>query len=285
MASRKPQYTRGGNMLSAVRNATGYTQAFLADSMQGDHPKNDRAYVSKVENGWRLPEASWLEEALNVLKATYPQYQAVMDAFGYPPRMKLPTDDEIRWAKQQVADILASRLYPVYLGDCARRILDWNRHFSLLSPEDARRGWFQGMSMVEAWLGNNHPAFSFASLVENPEEIVPQQVRILYHEWQGARGEPWCQALLDKLLQSPSFRSAWKEAEQSTPADARRAQYALRLRIPVRMRVETKEGIKHLAFHNFGEPFVEDRRFILIGFQPADAVTSRQCLAWAEETT
>jgi transcriptional regulator with XRE-family HTH domain len=286
MAKATPRYKTAGELFRAVRNQKGVSQKKLAQEIQEHGHSPDHGDISKLENGLRRPKLEWLEAALQTLKASYPQYQDVMDAFGYPPRMTLPTDEEIRLAKAKVADILKAHLYPVYFADCAFHILDWNRPFAMLSPDHSEREWFRNVSMIDAMFATEHPQRSFASLVANPEEFFPQQLRMLYHEWQQAREEDWCKKLLARHLYNPFFREAWEAAGQSTAMDAKHTDIDTRLRVPLRLRLMPGAAgapTTILSFHILVEPFAEDRRFRLIVFQASDALTIRQCLTWADE--
>src|SRR5262245_37994513 len=94
---------------------------FLEADERPIHPTT----VSKVETGQQKPSARWLEVALKALNASYPEYQEAMELAGYLPRMPLPKDEEIHGMRRKVKDILAARPYPMYLADCALRMIEW----------------------------------------------------------------------------------------------------------------------------------------------------------------
>jgi hypothetical protein len=98
-------------------------------------------------------------------------------------------------------------------------------------------------------------------------------VRAFRSEMASFRGEPWCDEVVERLLALPRFRRYWSETEPE-PVSAARALVPVRLRVP-------GAGAEPLQFRLSAEHLVDDIRFRLIYFFPADLPTMQWCAAGA----
>ena len=265
----------GGARLRAIREQAGRSQLWVeAEADLGT------GYLQRVESGRvAQPGRITVERILAALDARYSERREVLELFGYIVATPLPTDDEIAWACASCQHELHDVPFPAYVLDCVPRLLAWNRFVPrLLGIADAAAGeralaGLAGRSMMQLWFD---PASPFGALVAEPDTFLPSLIRALRYEYQRLHPEPWMtEAITESARTLPRFRALWAPASQlPVPISAARALLPIKLNVP---------GAGLLQFRLAAEPFVRDSRFRLIYLMPADAVTMRQCAAWASE--
>jgi hypothetical protein len=117
------------------------------------------------------------------------------------------------------------------------------------------------------------PGYGIAPLIHNPKEFCPAVIRALRYQMQVFHAEPWYTELIDELIeQVPNFRQYWltTQPERIYPTAARPL-------TPVEFNLP-HHGL--LKFWLTSESFVQDRRFRIMYYLPADAATIWQCSAW-----
>jgi transcriptional regulator with XRE-family HTH domain len=251
-----------------LREARGKTQ--LAVELDADL---GTGYLQRVEYGRvAQPGRDTLERILSALDATYRERRDVLEEFGYSVATSPPNAEEIAWACAFCQPELDEAPFPAYALDCTHRMIAWNRQtprlFGLL-PGDPALGRLAGRSLLEAWFDDASP---LARLVLEPEVFLPAMVRAFRSEMAAFRGESWCAAVIERLLALPRFRRYWSETEPE-PVSAARALVPVRLRVP--------GVVTPLQFRLSAEHLVDDIRFRLIYFFPADLPTMQWCAAGA----
>jgi len=263
--------TPGGARLRALREERGRTQLWVeAEAGLGS------GYLQRLESGRvAQPGRATIERILAALAARYGERRLVLELFGYRAATPPPTAEETAWAASVCHAELHAVTFPAYVLDCTNRLVAWNRQFPRLlgvTEDDPLLLRLTGRSLLAPWF---EPGSPLAALVVEPETLLPALIRALRYELQQFRAEPWCTALLGRLVRDlPCFRHYWDLVEREpAPASAARARVPLRLRAP---------GAGVLEFRLSSEPFVLDPRFRVINYFPANPATMRQCAAWAE---
>jgi transcriptional regulator with XRE-family HTH domain len=259
--------TSGGNRLRALREASGKTQLTVElDASLGS------GYLQRVESGKvERPERETLERILAALGARYTERRDILEMFGYVVDTPLPDDAEIEWAIHACQPELHDVAFPAYLLDCAHRLLAWNPLASRLFNTDVEAR-LTHMSMLKVLFDPGH---GIAPLIHNPAEFYPASIRALRYQMQVFHGEPWYTELIEDLLEHvPNFRRYWlsTESDRIYPTAARPL-------TPIEFKLPS---VGLLKFWLTSESFVQDRRFRVMYYLPADAATIQQCAAWSE---
>jgi transcriptional regulator with XRE-family HTH domain len=257
--------TPGGNRLKLLREASGKTQLDVElDASLGS------GYLQRVESGKvQRPERETVERILAALGARYTERRDILEMFGYIVDTPLPDDAEIEWAIQACQPELHEVIFPAYLLDCAHRLLAWNQLAPSLFNTDVAV--LVGVSVLQVLF---NPRYSVSPLIHNPDEFYPATLRALREQVQLYRGESWHVALIEELkAQAPLFRRYWLSTESD-----RRYPTAARPLTPIEFKLPDSGLLK---FWLTSESFMQDRRFRIIYYLPADAKTIQQCAAWA----
>ncbi len=257
----QPTQTPGGNRLRALRDLCARTQLDVElDAHLGI------GYLQRVESGKvRSPDRDTLERILAALGAHYTERRDILELFGYVVDTPLPDADEIGWAVGICRTELNEAVFPVYLLDCAHRLLAWNPFMARLFPV-ARSA---QVSMLRLLFD---PAQGVTELIANPQAFFPAQIRALRYQMRLFRGEVWYEALIAELrAQCPLFERWWVDSEQNEHPLAARPLVPLVVNLP---------EVGRLNFRLTSEPFAQDRRFRMIYYLPADPATMQQCAAW-----
>ncbi|MBZ0302943.1 MAG: helix-turn-helix transcriptional regulator [Anaerolineae bacterium] len=265
----KPVGTSGGNRLRALREFCGRTQLEVElDASLGI------GYLQRVESGKvRHPERDTLERILAALGTQYTERRETLELFGYIVDTPLPDAAEIRRAVAECQTDLDSAVFPAYLLDCAHRLLTWNAFVPRLFTRRVFAPQAAPPSML--WMLFD-PAYGITARIANPSTFFPAQIRALRYEMRQFGGEPWHEALIDDLLkQCPLFVQHWTEAL----ATHRTETIAARPLVPIELELP---NVGTLRFRLTSEPFAGDRRFRLIYYIPADAVTIQQVIRWLD---
>lgn len=262
----------GGNRLRALRERAGKTQLSVElDAGLGS------GYLQRVEAGKVVsPERETLERILAALEAGYSERRQVLELFGYVVKSLPPGETEIKWALGICQNELKSATFPAYLLDCTHSLRVYNAYFPRLlggnskSPAVTR---LLGVSMLEAWFD---PGYGLAPMLENPVEFYKGQIQALKYEMQLFWNEEWTHRIIEGLRERvPLFREYWDMARVAVGyAVAARPLVITGLNIP---------GVGRLYFRILSETFIQDNRFRIIYYLPADAATIQQCALWASE--
>jgi transcriptional regulator with XRE-family HTH domain len=258
----KPQSTPGGNRLRSLRESMGKTQLEIElDAALGS------GYLQRVESGKvRHPERTTLERILAALNARYTDRRDILELFGYIVETSVPTADETAWAVSVSQQVLESVPFPAYLLDCTHRLTAWNaftpRLFAL------RLDALNHVSMLRLLFDAR---YGIASLIHNPDEFYPATIRALRYEISLYHGEAWHQDVIDDLLAIPLFRRYWDASQPAASAPARPL-------TPIEFKLGDAPVLK---FRLTSEVLSEDRRFRIIYYLPADAITMQACAGWA----
>ena len=259
---KKAAATPGGNRLRALREDYARTQMDVElDANLGI------GYLQRVESGKvRYPERDTLERILAALNASYTERRDILELFGYVVDTPLPDAREIEAAVALCQSELARAVFPVYLLDCAHRLLSWNGFLPKLFGD----GWQKerDVSMLRLMFD---PAYGVSGRIANPDVFFPAQIRALRYQMRLFRSEAWVDALIADLLKLPLFARYWTAAPELLGGEL----IAARPLIPLELNVPNSGALR---FRLTSEPFAHDRRFRIIYYLPADAATMQQCL-------
>jgi len=251
--------TPGGKRLRALRNDYGKTQlAVELDANLGT------GYLQRLETGKvQQPERDTLERILAALAAQYSERREVLEMFGYLVSTPVPSQAAIKWAVAACQAELDSALFPAYLLDCAHRLLTWNafvpRLFDL--PHMRQQAKTAYISMLKVVFD---PAYHFSPQILNREAFFLAQIRALRYERQRFQDEAWYSDLIRDMRQCSEFETYW------TKPPATPALFAAR---PLTLLELAAKDAGILQFRLLSEAFVQDRRFRIIYYLPADART------------
>lgn len=255
--------TPGGVRLRALRELAGKTQLEVElDASLGT------GYLQRVESGKvERPERETLERLLAALGVRYTERRDILEMFGYIVDAPLPDETEIAWAINLCAAELNSAVFPAYLLDCAHRLLVWNPIFAkLIGGEGPDR-------RVSALRLLFDPAYGFASRIANPDIFYPATLRALRTEMQLFHSEAWYNGLIEDLLRTcPLFEQYWTQIQSTY-------HFAARPLTPLELKLSDTTSIQ---FRIMAEAFIQDRRFRVIYYLPADAFTMQACLDWSK---
>ncbi|MCI0708987.1 MAG: helix-turn-helix transcriptional regulator [Chloroflexi bacterium] len=249
--------TPGGKRLKALRDYHRKTQLDVElDASLGI------GYLQRLELGKvQQPERDTLERLLLALNAQYTERREILELFGYIVDAPIPDETEIEWAISVCHTELDQAVFPAYLLDCAHRLLYWNR----LVPQLFDTGY--AVSMLHMVFD---PQYRMTPRIKNADIFFPAQIRALRYEMQRFHDEAWYEALLDDMLGCAEFEKHWHQEQQET------------VHIPARpltpLELEVNGSI--LRFRLISEPFVQDHRFRVLFYLPADTETIQQCMIW-----
>ena len=258
--------TSGGSRLRALRNYYGKTQ--LTVELEANL---GTGYLQRIETGKvQQPEQDTLERILAALGAQYNERREVLEMFGYLVGAPIPSATAVAWAISACQSELDSAVFPAYLLDCAHRLLTWNKLVPhLLDLAHMRQlGQSDSIFMLRAIFD---PAYRFALRIVNQEAFYQAQIRALRYERQRFQDEAWYKTLLDDMLHCPEFAHYWAQEPSAQALFPARPLTLLQLDCGA-------AGV--LQFRLISESFVQDRRFRVIYYLPADAQTIQHCLQW-----
>jgi transcriptional regulator with XRE-family HTH domain len=255
--------TPGGKRLRAMREFYGKTQFDVEmDANLGI------GYLQRLELGRvQQPERDTLERILSALHAHYAERREVLELFGYIVDAPIPVESDVSWAISVCRGELCSAVFPAYLLDCAHRLLYWNQ----LVPKLIDTSVLNGASMLKVVFD---PAYQMTSRIRNAATFFPAQIRALRYEMQRFHGETWYKTLIRDMLQIDEFQRHWNLERLETVHIPARPLTPLVLEV----------GGRVLSFRLISEPFIQDHRFRVIFFLPADAQTTQQCLDWTQDS-
>lgn len=209
-------------------------------------------------------------------RLTSDERKKALEPFGYRDQSLLPEGEEITSIARQWESSVFELPHPAYLVDFAHRFLAWNRYaprvigltYGHPALEKLRR-----RTLFDLIFDRQ---FETAFVIKNKEEFLPEMLYVMRCEFEPFKDDDWCKECIRQAREEhPAFRALWDKV-QKKPVQ----QLGLRTMGPV---VTQARGGVELRFHLLGTDFVNDSRFRVIQYLPADAATMRQCLEWVEE--
>lgn len=262
MGHQKTPNTLGGIRLRALRATYGKTQLDVElDASLGI------GYLQRLERGKvQHPERDTLERILAALGVSFIERREVLGLFGYTVAVSLPNEAETHWAIDIFQSEVKQDSIPSYLLDCSHRLLAWNplvcKVFGAVKTES------DNVLMPRLIFD---PTYGIASSVLNAEAFFSAQIRILQFERQYSGDEAWYNDFIDEMRQYQTFDEYWTKHNAVGPGQ-----------VPMRPAAQLKlligHGVAH--FRLISETLVQDPRFRVIYYMPADLATIRQCLEW-----
>jgi transcriptional regulator with XRE-family HTH domain len=264
MSHQKKPHTLGGLRLRSLRESYGKTQLDLElDANLGI------GYLQRLELGKvQQPERYTLERILAALSAKFKERQQILELFGYAAPITNPNEAEINWAINVFQSEVNQATIPMYLLDCAHRLLAWNSLAPRILREVSTTSNFVVMPKLVF-----KPMSEMTGSILNAETFLSAQVRIMQYERIRCGDEAWYNAFLNEMREYNAFDEHWVKLNR-----AGQSQTPIRPLVPLKL--DTGEGIAQ--FLVISEPFVQDHRFRVIYYIPTDAATTLQCLAWQE---
>ncbi len=237
--------------------------------------------LSEIERGI-TKRPSW-ENLYSILEALEEygeiggeDWQIVFESYGYRKPYPLPSEGEIKQARQQWREDYGHIIYPAYLVDFSQRVLDWNRYAPKLlgmSRADLRTNLFQNVTVFDL-------AFGFSRRfihVVNEEEYLYSFVYTTKNMMESYRDEPWyAKCMRVAWEQYPVFKKLWDSIPEDGPQPSLTG-----LAVPIVLDLPGESS--HLTFQLVKVDFVADERFWIVQWIPVDEITMRRCLEWVQE--
>ncbi len=247
----------GGQRLRQLRVDAGRTQLWVElEAGLGT------GYLQRLESGRvAQPGRDTLARILDALSATYNERRLVMRRFGYRTPINPPNADEMAWARALAAGQLDEFPFPAYALDCLHRLVAWNAAAqSLLALEKVDAA--ENRSMLEPWFDERS---HLGRMIVDPDGFLTALLTAFQYEERRFREERWSRELVESLRRSARFEHYWQRvATEPPPLGAARALLPLQLR---------SAGADILSFRLASEPFLDDDRFRVVYYFPADSVT------------
>jgi transcriptional regulator with XRE-family HTH domain len=262
MSHQKAPRTPGGNRLRALRETYGQTQLDVElDASLGI------GYLQRLELGKvQHPERDTLERILAALGVSFIERREVLGLFGYAVAISVPNELETRWAIDVFQSEVNRDSIPIYLLDCTHRLLAWN---SLVCKVFGAVKIESDAVLMPRLLFD--PTNGIASSVLNAETFFAAQIRILQFERQRCGDEAWYNGFVNEMRQYQAFDEYWTKHHA-----VGRGQVPMRPVAQLKLRIG--DGLAH--FRLISETFVQDPRFRVIYYMPADSATIHECLKW-----
>jgi transcriptional regulator with XRE-family HTH domain len=232
-------------------------------------------YFKRIELGQvARPQRATLERILNALQATYDDRRHVLEAYSYTIANPLPTAHEIAAAQAAFHNIAATLTVPAQLLDCAQRMQAWNRLLDFTIgrlPDIQDKPDLVGQSIFAI---TYHPRFHIRSRILNLATWSQHMLPVLLHELRPYVQESWCRDLMTEIRQgAPVFSGSSDMFRTSRRIPARPL-------VPI---IFQGPGNLALPFWVATEHFIDDARFRVTYYLPADEITYRQCQSWLME--
>lgn len=258
MGYRKEPNTVGGKMLRALREAHSKTQLDIELNANLGIGYLQRLELGKVKQ----PERETLLRIVDVIGAAFVEKRRVLHSFGYVMPITIPDESEILWASQSFF-AQSYQAIPAYLLDYAHRLLAWNvlvlKFFGHLSANSKYE------SMPQMMID---PASAIYPSILNRDEFFPTQMQILCYERTRCGETKTFVNLLNAMRCYETFEKYWTTSLTN---------YA-HIRPIAHLKLDTAYGV--LEFRLMSQPFVDDPRFRVIYFMPANAGTMHLCDEW-----
>ena len=263
----KHKQTPGGNRLRSLREFRGQTQLDVEfDASLGI------GYLQRLESGKvQQPERDTLVRILSALEAKYTERREVLELFGYVVDAPIPNDKEVQWAISVCETEISQAVFPAYLLDCSHRVLYWNKFVPFLFANTSNATFEKQIQYISALKLVFDTSNSFALQIINHEEFFRAQIRALRYEMQKFHDEEWYASLIEDMLHIPHFNKYWSVEKNEA--------IHLAARPLTTMQVKIANG-EQLEFRLLAEPYVQDNRFRVIFYLPANQQTIQRCLEW-----
>ena len=192
----------------------------------------------------------------------------VLEPFGYRDQSLLPEGEEIVSIARQWERSVFELPHPAYLVDFAHRFITWNRY----APGVI--GLPYGHPALEKMRGRTlfdlifDRQFETAFAIKNKETFLPEMLYVMRCEFEPFKDDDWCKECIRKAREAhPQFRALWDKV-QKMPVQ----ELGLRTMGPI---ITQPAGGEELSFHLLGTDFVNDSRFRVIQYLPANVATMR----------
>jgi len=262
MSHQKEPRTPAGIRLRALRESCGKTQLDVELDANLGIGYLQRLELGKVQH----PERETLERLLAALGVSFLERREVLELFGYVVALSAPDEAETNWAIGVFQSELKQQTLPVYLLDCSHRLLAWN---SLVPKLFGRTRALAKDALIPRLIFD--PKDGIASSVLNPETFFSAEIRILQYEKQRYGDESSYRLIVNEMRQYTVFDEYWiKQNRAGRPP--------VPMRPVAQLKLDTGHRLAH--FRLISETFVQDQRFRVIYYMPADSGTIRQCLEW-----
>lgn len=265
--------TSGGERLRRLRSRCGLTQQAVADriALEGEGP--DKPAISRIETGNnRSPERATLQRILDaVWEARFSEKREILECFGYIVDLPLPTEDDIKWARETCQPLLDQYPFPAYLLDCAEYIRAWNRHVprTLGAREDSML--FRQVLEIPVFEAFYNKKINLSEVLINIDEFRLYNLRIVKQVLTPYAEEDWCTKLIeDARRKYNDFAADWRKVNDSEEGVfeeiAARPLTTFQWKYP-------HSRTKRLTFRVATEHLARDTRFRVYYYLPADKDT------------
>lgn len=259
----------GARTLRRLRESARLTQGDVEVAAKlGEH------YLKRIELGQvARPQRATLERILDAVGGTYNDQRLILEAYGYAVLNPLPNEAEIAAACRAFHDVAATLTMPAQLLDCAQRLHTWNALLGNVVdrlPDAPESLALAGKTIIELMYD---PQFGMSSRIANVQEWGRYALPALLHELRPYIQEPWCRELLRV------FRQQVPGLDSLLHANAMQRRVPGRPLLPVVFRGPADHD---LSFWMATELFIDDARFRIVYYMPADEATHRQCQNWVE---
>ncbi len=271
--------TTGGELLRALRQRREGRKRKLTIEQVAEQSGITYRALWNIEHGnTAKPNKAVLDSILNTLDAFLPitieQRNEVLMAFKYPPLLTPPTDVERTRVAVEWQNEYRHLTQPAYLVDFTQRLLAWNRYAPrILGMEynDPRLRKLKGITIFDLAFNSD---FIAASRITNGAEFLPNMIQVIKAEMEPFSDTNWYKELIDETsTKYPLFKSIWNSLPSNLPM--------VRLRTMGPVQVQHPDG-KILKFHLMGVDFVNDPRFRIVQYHPADVTTLSEWNKWID---
>ncbi len=240
----------------------------------------DYRTISDIERGVALhPPLATLQRIFSALDAlgavTVADKNTVLQAYGYYPILVPPTPAEIERACQTWLDEHQHTHLPAYLVSYNQRLLVWNRYAPRmigLSIESLPIGSFENITVFDLVFSPQLPS---TMRLLNAEELAPKLLTLMKAEMRPFQDEEWYRDLIETTsIQYPLFKAIWEQIPDDLDM------VLIRTVGPVRFQYDADTV---LSFTIYGTDFINDPRFRVVQYHPADPTTITIWNQWVAE--
>jgi transcriptional regulator with XRE-family HTH domain len=216
-----------------------------------------------------------LQGLSSIKRLSVDERKKVLEPLGYRDQSLLPDDEESASIAQKWEQSVFELPHPVYLVDFAHRLLAWNRYIPRLIGLNYGHPALEPMRRKTLYDLIFNKQFDSAFAIANKESFLPEMLYVMRCEFEPFKEDAWCKDCIKEARDNyPEFRMLWDKV-QKMPIQ----ELGLRTMGPIQIQ---PQGSALLSFHLLGTDFVNDSRFRVIQYLPANATTMRQCLEWVE---
>ncbi len=240
----------------------------------------DYRTISDIERGViptpSLPTIQRIFAALDSFgDVTVADKNMVLQAYGYHPILVPPTPAEIERACRLWLEEHQHTHLPAYLVSYNQRLLVWNRYAPRmlgLTIESLPNGIFEHVTVFDLVF---NPQLPSTMRLLNAEELAPKLLTLMKAEMRPFRDEAWYRDLIETTrTQYPLFQAIWAQI----PDDLEMV--PIRTVGPIRFQYDADTV---LSFTIYGTDFINDPRFRVVQYHPADPTTITIWNQWVVE--